>query len=200
MLPQPLSPRTTTLPIPAVALPRGEGTIPPAPPAATMPVPRQRPGRRALRSIAFTVPIAAGLALLAGRLIERARSAADEPGLDHGPAAIAARPAPESPPAIARSSAPSIEPVISPPAQLPSGLPPPPEVQPHYVVRGVIAPDTLNVRQQPDPRSAAVVRIPADARGIVASGKRRQIGASAWWEVTYRGRRGWVNGRFLAAE
>jgi hypothetical protein len=171
-------------------LPPLSETIPPAP-AAAMPR-RPLPRRRRLRSIVLTVPVAAGLTLVTGRLVDRARSAPDEPA-GHETVSAVVQPAFAPPPP--RPAAPSIEQVDAPaPVLLPR------DDAPRYLVRGVVAPDTLNVRARPDPHSAAVTRIPADARGIVATGKRRQIGASAWWEVAYDGHRGWVNGRFLSPD
>jgi Bacterial SH3 domain len=69
-----------------------------------------------------------------------------------------------------------------------------------YVVRGVVPPDTLNVRAGPNPRSAPVAEIPAGARGLTVTGRRRQLGPSVWWELAYQGAHGWVNSRFLAAD
>jgi uncharacterized protein YgiM (DUF1202 family) len=69
-----------------------------------------------------------------------------------------------------------------------------------YMVQGVVAPDTLNVRREPDPRSGVVGKIPAGARGVIVTARRRQVGSSVWWNVAYQGRRGWANSRFLVPE
>jgi hypothetical protein len=185
---------TAPLPLPAL-LSASDVTVPPAP--AAVPVTarpsRRRPGPWA---IALTIAVAAGVTLATSRLVDRARSAVDSE--DVTAAGATTVPPPRESPPPARPIAPSIEQIPPRPAPPPLALVP--QVRPHYLVQGVIAPDTLNVRQQPDPHSGAVVQIPADGRGIVATGKRRQIGASAWWEVSYRGHHGWVNGRFLTPE
>jgi uncharacterized protein YgiM (DUF1202 family) len=72
--------------------------------------------------------------------------------------------------------------------------------QPRYRIKGVVAPDTLNIRGKPDPRSRVVAQVPANGRGITVTGQRRQIGPSLWWEVEHHGQRGWVNSRYLAPQ
>jgi uncharacterized protein YgiM (DUF1202 family) len=81
-----------------------------------------------------------------------------------------------------------------------AAMPVPEDAAYSYVIRGVVAPDTLNVREEPSLDSAVVATIPANAGGVVAIGPRRRVGVSVWWEVTYAGQRGWVNSRFLALE
>jgi hypothetical protein len=208
-MPLPTSPLPSTqmLPVPAPPVPPSpEESAPPAPITVSSHRRRPRPG---LRSIALTIPVAAGLTLLAGRLVDRARSAAERDDRTATAAALVRQPV--QPPPRRPAIAPSIEPMVALPraAAAPQRPAPPPrrpppaaarEEQARYTVHGVVAPDTLNVRARPDPHSAALVQIPADAPGIVASGKRRPVGASTWWEVSYRGHRGWVNGRFLAPQ
>jgi uncharacterized membrane protein len=63
-----------------------------------------------------------------------------------------------------------------------------------YGVFGVRPGDVLNMRAQANPRAPVVVTIPQDATGITLTGK---TAPSDWVEVTYKRKRGWVNGRFL---
>jgi hypothetical protein len=90
------------------------------------------------------------------------------------------------------------------PASIPSPPPPtptPPKATgPRFVVHGVAAPDVLNMRAGPSSKDAVVGTIPPDASGVIAVGRRRQMGPSVWREVSYGGVHGWVNARFLVEE
>jgi uncharacterized membrane protein len=63
-----------------------------------------------------------------------------------------------------------------------------------YGVTGVAATDTLAMRAAPDANADAVGTIPHNGEGIVATGGTTPGG---WAEVSYQGKRGWVNARFL---
>jgi hypothetical protein len=69
-----------------------------------------------------------------------------------------------------------------------------------FAVHGVDPSDTLNVRAEPDPQSEVVGQLPAGTSGVRALGERQQVGPSVWRKVECGTLRGWVNGKFLAAE
>jgi uncharacterized membrane protein len=71
---------------------------------------------------------------------------------------------------------------------------------PRFRVTGVAADDVLNLRSGPVPESPLVDTIPPNARDLLATGRREQIGRSIWREIQFRGQTGWVNERFLAEE
>lgn len=71
-----------------------------------------------------------------------------------------------------------------------------------FKVIGVRGGDTLNIRERvddPNRISGTPIRgrIPAGANGVAGTGATMQVGSSRWYEVSYGGTRGWVNGRFL---
>ncbi|WP_269930482.1 SH3 domain-containing protein [Aminobacter sp. HY435] len=61
-------------------------------------------------------------------------------------------------------------------------------------VVGVAPNDVLNMRESPSPRGFVVDEIPFDASGLRNLGC---IDGQGWCKVRFRGREGWVNGRFL---
>jgi uncharacterized membrane protein len=69
-----------------------------------------------------------------------------------------------------------------------------------FSVTGVRAPDTLNLRQSPDPGSEIVARIPPDAAGLIGTGGVQKVGKTVWREIVYGKQRGWANERFLGAQ
>ena len=69
-----------------------------------------------------------------------------------------------------------------------------------FRVIGVDPSDVLNLRAGPTTENPVVRTIPPDAQGLVATGRRREIGRSVWREIQYGGHTGWVNERFLAQE
>jgi hypothetical protein len=86
--------------------------------------------------------------------------------------------------------------------------------QPQYwAVTGVTRGDVLHLRDMPSADSRSLARIPPDARGLRHLGCRRnqppleqwmrmsqqqrQEAQSEWCRVDYRGKEGWVAGRFL---
>lgn len=71
---------------------------------------------------------------------------------------------------------------------------------PHYAVRGVDPSDVLYMRAAPGSKSPVVGQIPPQARGVVGTGARQQVGPGVWHEVVYDGVQGWVNARFLVEE
>jgi hypothetical protein len=86
--------------------------------------------------------------------------------------------------------------------------------KPHFwAVTGVAADDVLQLRDMPSADSRSLARIPAHARGLKHLGCRRnqppleqwmrmskvqrQEAQTQWCRVEYRGRQGWVAGRYL---
>jgi uncharacterized membrane protein len=69
---------------------------------------------------------------------------------------------------------------------------PAPEIR--YGVLDVAAGDTLNMRAGPEPSAAVVATIPHDSADVVATG---QPPVGGWAHVSYRGKQGWVNARYL---
>ena len=69
-----------------------------------------------------------------------------------------------------------------------------------YTISGVDQTDTLNIRARPDPRSATIGTIPADAHGITGTGQQQQTGNSIWREIRYQGTQGWVNSHYLSEQ
>jgi len=63
-----------------------------------------------------------------------------------------------------------------------------------YSVFNVRPGDTLNMRAQAHANAPVVQTIPHDGTGILLTGR---SSAGGWFEVSYRRKRGWVNGRFL---
>lgn len=73
-----------------------------------------------------------------------------------------------------------------------------------YKVTGIKAGESLIVRDEPTgadkPSDAKELRrIPADADGVLGTGRSVLIGDERWHEVSFKGTRGWVNGAFLEA-
>jgi Bacterial SH3 domain len=66
-----------------------------------------------------------------------------------------------------------------------------------YKVINVRSSDTLNLRKEPDPDSSIITSIPGGATGIVSTGRTASFGTQKWFEITYAGRKGWVNARYL---
>lgn len=67
-----------------------------------------------------------------------------------------------------------------------------------YRVVNVPPGDSLALRQSPNYRAPKVWNIPRDAVGIEGVGRRISIQGAHWLRVNVKGRRGWVNARFLA--
>jgi len=83
----------------------------------------------------------------------------------------------------------------------------------YWAVTGVAANDALNLRDVPSADSRSLARIPPNARGLkhlgcrrnqppleqwmrMSSAQRREAQAE-WCRVEYKGKQGWVAGRFL---
>lgn len=82
-----------------------------------------------------------------------------------------------------------------------------------WAVTGVRANDALNMRMAPNADSEAIARIPHNARGLknygcpnevtfeqwksMSKSQRDQAARSRWCQVEFKGRKGWVAGRFL---
>lgn len=85
-----------------------------------------------------------------------------------------------------------------------------------WAVRGVAAGDVLHLRDVPSAESRSLARIPPNARGLKHLGCRRNQppldvlvrmskaqqaeAQTQWCRVEYRGRQGWVAGRYLEAD
>jgi len=69
-----------------------------------------------------------------------------------------------------------------------------------YIVSGVESWDTLNIRSQPNAKSAIIGEIPADGQNINSNGETRGNGRTTWLRVTYNGVSGWVSKRYLATD
>jgi len=90
------------------------------------------------------------------------------------------------------------------------------ERQSFWAVRGVAADDVLNLRDMPSADSRSLARIPPHARGLKHLGCRRNQPAleqwmrmseqqrreaqTEWCRVEYRGKQGWVAGRYLTRD
>lgn len=55
----------------------------------------------------------------------------------------------------------------------------------------------LNLRANPGTTSSIVAKIPADGRGIVATGEERTVGNATWAKVYWTDKGGWVNKAYL---
>ena len=85
-----------------------------------------------------------------------------------------------------------------------------------WAVIGVAAGDVLHLRDVPSAESRSLARIPPNARGLKHLGCRRnqpalevwmrmnmtqrQAAQTLWCRVEYRGKQGWVAGRYLRAD
>jgi len=69
-----------------------------------------------------------------------------------------------------------------------------------YIVSGVESWDTLNLRSQPNAKSAIIGEIPANGQNINSNGETRGNGRTTWIRVTYNGVSGWVSKRYLATD
>lgn len=72
-----------------------------------------------------------------------------------------------------------------------------------YKVVGVAAGDKLVVREEPQEGSTPadwkeIAGIPADATGVLGTGRSKEVNKQRWSEVAVGGVTGWVNARFLA--
>jgi hypothetical protein len=84
---------------------------------------------------------------------------------------------------------------------------------PFWAVTGVRSSDVLNLRDMPAAESKSLARIPANASGLKNLGCRNNVpsleqwmrmskaerdrGPTQWCRVEYRGKQGWVAGRYL---
>jgi SH3-like domain-containing protein len=82
-----------------------------------------------------------------------------------------------------------------------------------WAVTGVRSNDALNMRIAPNADSEAIARIPHNARGLknygcpnevtfeqwkrMTKAQKDRAARSRWCQVEYKGRKGWVHGRFL---
>jgi hypothetical protein len=68
---------------------------------------------------------------------------------------------------------------------------------PTYKVVGVPVGDHLNLRDAPHVGGTVLQEIPRDAEGILGTGRAIRLDAQVWFEVSYAGKTGWVNARYL---
>lgn len=66
-----------------------------------------------------------------------------------------------------------------------------------YDVTHVNADDTLNLRAGAGVQHPVLAQIPANGKGVVATGEHQTIGESVWSRVVWAGVDGWVNRRYL---
>ncbi len=69
-----------------------------------------------------------------------------------------------------------------------------------YKVKHVAPDDELNLRAVPGVDGDILVTIPHNGKGIVGTGKSRQLGRTVWAEVHWAGKLGWVNAYYLLEE
>jgi esterase/lipase superfamily enzyme len=69
-----------------------------------------------------------------------------------------------------------------------------------YAVTNVDPGDALKIRRAPNPGAPALGSIPANAKGIVASGGVKKIKGSTWAQIHYQDLVGWVNTGFLVED
>lgn len=69
-----------------------------------------------------------------------------------------------------------------------------------YRVVGVKGGDVLYIRPKAGNLKVSVGKIPPGATGIKITGGGKTVGKSRWVPIVYRGKRGWVNSRFIARE
>ncbi len=65
-------------------------------------------------------------------------------------------------------------------------------------VVGVAFDDVLNVRTLPDATSDPIASLAPMATDLVHTGRKRDVGASIWWEIQLPEGVGWANAKFLA--
>lgn len=73
-----------------------------------------------------------------------------------------------------------------------------PEPEQRHVVTNVASGDVLNIRTQPDAAADILTTLPADAKGIIVAGTRRESGGQIWWQVVTPQGTGWANASYLA--
>lgn len=66
-----------------------------------------------------------------------------------------------------------------------------------YDVVNVSANDMLNLRQGAGVSSSVLAQIPANGKGVVATGEQKTVGGSVWSRVVWAGVDGWVNRRYI---
>lgn len=66
-----------------------------------------------------------------------------------------------------------------------------------YAVFNVKPNDVLNVRAEPDPKSAKVYSFGPGVKRVKSTGKQTRIGNTPWIEVNFEGGAGWVNRQFI---
>jgi hypothetical protein len=69
-----------------------------------------------------------------------------------------------------------------------------------YRVTGVQSNDVLNMRPKPGNLKIIVGKIPPNGNGIEMVGGTRRVGKSLWVLISYKGKRGWVNSKFITPE
>ncbi len=67
-----------------------------------------------------------------------------------------------------------------------------------YRVSGVRSNDVLYIRPHPGNLKISVGKIPPNATGIRIVGGGKKVGKSRWVPIIYKGKRGWINSRFIS--
>ncbi len=102
-------------------------------------------------------------------------------------------------PASPTGAAVSVVATVVPPSPAPSTKAQPDEspTPPLYAVFDVKADDVLNVRAEPDGKSAKVYSFGPSVKRVEATGRTETKGNVPWMEVAFEGGTGWVNRRYL---
>ncbi len=69
-----------------------------------------------------------------------------------------------------------------------------------YAVTNVVSGGLLNMRSAPSTTSKVVIKLPANADGIVATGEEKKVGQAVWVKVYWKGTGGWINKYYLRPE
>ena len=70
----------------------------------------------------------------------------------------------------------------------------------YFMVSGVAADDTLNLRSGPDPRSEKVGQVPFDGRCVYYFEDSARYKDALWHRIQYREYEGWANSKYLALD
>jgi hypothetical protein len=81
-----------------------------------------------------------------------------------------------------------------------SSTPTPTSNQISYKVVGVANNDFLYIRPSAGNLKVKVGSIPPNGKGVIVTGSGKKVGKSVWVPILYKGKKGWVNSRFLAME
>ena len=69
-----------------------------------------------------------------------------------------------------------------------------------YRVANVRSNDVLNIRPKPGNLKVIVGKIPSNGKGIKIIGGSKKVGKSRWILISYKGKKGWINSKFIRKE